>query len=579
MRRAFGNLLERPPLQFRVLYGQFLLRGIDLESLSIETDASRLLGQFAGILIVFSVAQAMGFFYSADRRPRLTPAELAALEWVTEQHLFAIMILVVGLFAVVTWDSAFPDRRDAMVLTPLPVRPRTILAAKLAASGAILAVAILALNFASCAAVSFVMGGIPRFIPIFADFLFSMSAASAFLYGSVLTVQGFTALLPRHIFLRLSSLLQLAAFGIFPAAYFLQPTFATPNAMLIAKNHLAVAWSPACWFFALSNDLKGTLPAGLRWLAWRAWIGLGIALLGAASSLLLCYLHTMKKTVEEPDLVPGAGGLRWTPRLGGRLRSAILMFSVRSLARSRQHRLVLAFYLALFFAIGLSWLRGDLTAAALRPLPWGFLLSTLLMMCIAVYGLRRVFSLPISLTANWVWRIAQLYPPEEYIAGTRWSLMVLAMAPAWLVAAALSLAFRPLSNVAAHLVVLALFGCILAEIGLVGLYKIPFTCSFNPGKSNIQFVFWAFLVVFMAVGASGARFELQSFHHPLQYAGIIGVLAGAYVGLRIFNRREAKEAVLYYEELEDEVVTKLGLIIAPHSEMEQNSFAAPASGR
>ena len=38
------------------------------------------------------------------------------------QGLVSMMMLVVALIAVVSWDAIFPDRRDAMVLGPLPVR-------------------------------------------------------------------------------------------------------------------------------------------------------------------------------------------------------------------------------------------------------------------------------------------------------------------------------------------------------------------------------------------------------------------------------------------------------------------------
>ena len=55
-------------------------------------------------------------------------------------------MLVVGLFAVLSWDSTFPDRRDAMVLGPLPVRARTMFLAKVAAVGTALGLTIVLLH-------------------------------------------------------------------------------------------------------------------------------------------------------------------------------------------------------------------------------------------------------------------------------------------------------------------------------------------------------------------------------------------------------------------------------------------------
>ncbi|MGC2161544.1 MAG: hypothetical protein WA634_06540 [Silvibacterium sp.] len=562
------NLAQRLPLQFRVLYRQFLLRVVDLEALSIQADIPRFLGQFAGVLIMFSMLNALLFLIRADD-PTFTAARRLSAAWGMEQGLLSLMMLIAGLIAVVSWDATFPDRRDAMVLSPLPVRPRTILMAKVAASGSILGLAVLALNFASGVAIPLVLGGVLRFLPFLAAYWFTMAAATFFLYGSVLTVQGFTALLlPRRIFLRLSAVLQLAAFGLFLGMYFLQPSLPTPAALEAAGSHRALACLPCFWFFALFNQLTGSLPSSLWWLAWRAWIGLGVVACGAAASLLLCYLRTMKKTVEEPDLVPGARGWHWTPRFGSGLQTAIVLFSVRSLARSRHHRVAFAFYLALVVAIALFTMKGVLSIAAPRPLTAYFLMCTCVMMSLAVLGLRSVFSLPISLNANWVLRITQLRPSEKYIAATRRALVLLAFLPVWLCAALLSLCFRPLYLSAAHLVVLALVGSILVDLSLIGVSKIPFACSYLPGKSNIQYMFWGFLVLFTTVAMLFANFEQRALHHPLQYAWMIGVLGAAALGLWIFNRYRAKSAVLYFEELPPEVITTLGLVsVRPPSQM------------
>ena len=53
------KLIERLPLDFRVLFRQFFLRVIDLEALSIEADVERFLGQFAGVLIMLSLVHSL----------------------------------------------------------------------------------------------------------------------------------------------------------------------------------------------------------------------------------------------------------------------------------------------------------------------------------------------------------------------------------------------------------------------------------------------------------------------------------------------------------------------------------------
>jgi hypothetical protein len=558
------KLFERLPLQFRVLWRQSLLRVVDLEALSIEADIPRFLGQFSGVLIMLSLIGVVGAFTSTST----TPEGWLSLAWRTEQFSIPTTMLVVGLIAVIGWDATFPDRRDVMVLSPLPVAAHTILIAKVAASSALLGVALLSLNCASGSAWPLVLGihngGFPGVLRFAMAYWFSLVAAAIFLYSSVLTVHGFTALLlPRRAFLRLSAILQLTAFGLFLGVYFLQPTLATPAATAANENQWIMAWSPSFWFFALLNQLNGTLPVDLAWLARKAWLGLFVALFGAVSSLFLCYLRTMKKTVEEPDLVPGARGLHWTPSFGSSLQTAIVLFSVRSLTRSRQHRVVFAFYLALVFGLALSWLRTDLSSQGPRPLTPAVLISAFMMMNLAVFGLRSVFSLPISLTANWVLRITQLCPPEKYIAATRRCIWLLAVLPVWLVSAGLSLSFRPWHQVAAHLAVLAILGSIFAELSLIGFHKAPFTCFYLPGKVNIQAVFWGFLFLSLVFALLNADFELRALHKPIQLLSIMSLLGTMGLGLWAFNHHRAKSAVLYFEELPEQVITTLGLTLAP----------------
>jgi hypothetical protein len=332
-----------------------------------------------------------------------------------------------------------------------------------------------------------------------------------------------------------------------------------PVSLADPRNRWILASSPSYWFFALFNQLNGSWPAQFSWLASRAWIALGLTVTGAASSLLLCYIHTMKKTVEEPDLVPGAGGLHCMPPFGNSLQTAVALFSIRSLTRSRQHRVAFAFYLAFVFALALSLLRGELATPAPAPVSMDLLISAFLMMFFAVAGLRNVFALPISLTANWVLRTTQLRPSEDYIAATRRTLLLLAVAPIWLLSFALSFRFKPIPQVAIHLAVLALLGGILAELCLIGFYKVPFTCSYLPGKANIQLIFWGFIIVMIAFVVPAAQFELSALTVPLKAAFMLSALGALFWALWIFNRHRAKSAVIYFEEIPDQVITTLGL--------------------
>jgi hypothetical protein len=468
-------------------------------------------------------------------------------------------MLIAGLVAVVTWDNIFPDRRDVMVLGPLPVRLRMILVAKLAASGSLLGIGVLALNFGMGVALPLVTGGW-RFPRVLLAYWFTAAGSAVFVYGGVLTVQGVTAaLLPRRWFLRISALLQLVGFAFFLSVWLFQPSFDTARELAWAQQHGTLARWPAFWFFGIFSQMSGVFPIALCALAPRAWLGLAIVLAGAGGSLLLCYVHTMKKIVEEPDLMPRRSGRRWLLPLGDHLQTAIVRFSMRSLVRSRQHRVVYAFFLAIAFAIAVSTLTNVATSQHTQPVtPW-FLMSTLMMLCLAIAGLRSIFSLPVSLKANWMLQITQLSAPHRYIAAIRRALLMMATIPMWLVAMGLALCYRPWHQVAEHLLVLALVGSIMTDAALIGVSKIPFACSYLPGKSNVQYIFWVFVAVFTPLAMSFSRYEQNVLDDPLSYAALVAILAAAAVELWLLNQRQAKSAVLYYEDVEPEVITTLGI--------------------
>lgn len=110
-------------VQLRVLYREFLFRIIDLELLASQGDISKLLGQFAAVLVFVS----FWVLLPAVVMSAGPPSELSLLfTWTTEHLIVATTMLVVGLFAVLSWESMFPDRRDVMVLNPLPVRAHTL---------------------------------------------------------------------------------------------------------------------------------------------------------------------------------------------------------------------------------------------------------------------------------------------------------------------------------------------------------------------------------------------------------------------------------------------------------------------
>jgi hypothetical protein len=563
-------------LQFRTLYREFLFRLVDLELLSPDAqgDTSKLLGRFAAFLAFFSAYLGLGGLLFDGKG--MTPAVFQAASFGMEHFLISTTMLIVGLFAVLSWDSTFPDRRDVLVLAPLPIRTRTFFLAKVAAAGSGLGLAIGVFNAGpgltwpmvlSSSNPSFFDMALPFAHRSFFAYWITMTAAGTFLFCCVLGLQGLAALLPRRVFLRVSAFLQLAAFCAFLSTYFLEPPLFIPAAMAAPQNHRALMWLPDYWFLGLFQQLNGTSSPETTLLAHRAWIGLAVASAVTATAYAVCYFRTLRKVVEEPDILPGARGFRWSPRFGTALRTAIVQFSVRGLARSRQHRVILAFYLGIGFAflILLSRLGGPRPARQSYPppLPTNFLpiISDIMILCFWVVGTRIIFTMPLDLRANWVFRVTPVRGGPDTLAAARLSLYLLAWVPVWAGSAIWFFSIWPWRMAAAHVAAFSLIAAFVVEACMYRFRKIPFTCSWLPGKSNIFLAFGGFSYVLMLLLLKGAAWELNALSHPAQYAEMIGILLCVVAAARWFTARRSStdEPVVQFEEEDAPLLQGLGL--------------------
>lgn len=414
------------------------------------------------------------------------------------------------------------------------------------------------------------INGVPGLLRWFGAYWFTMLAAGAFIYCGVLGIQGCAAqLLPRWLFLRVSGFLQLAAFCLFVCVYFLQPVFGSMESFDVPETRRLLPCLPSYWFLGLFHQLNGSMYAPLAPLARRAWMGLAITAFGTAVAYALSYMRTLRKIVEEPDITPGSRSFGWLPPFGNRVQTAIGQFSVRTLVRSRQHRVILAFYLGTGFAFIIFLLK----APAMRPQipdaaassPWReantpLLAASIVIMALAVVGTRVVFALPMDLRANWIFRIIGVRGGPESLAASRRSLLLLSVTPVWLGSAVLCLRLWPWRQAVGHLVVLGLLGILLADVCLHGFRKIPFTCSYLPGKSQVHMVFLGALGLMYLVLLS-VKFERQALQEPRSMTTMLVLFGLAAVGGRWATAALARleEEELLFEEASPPAVLELGL--------------------
>ncbi len=522
--------------QFRILNRDFLSRMVDLELIAAGGDARALITRFGAMLaaLSFCLTYLMVTRYFTSTYPH---ARLAVLARSDEEFLISATITIAGLCAVMAWNTVFPDRRDSLVLGLIPVRPRTMILARVAAIAAVLGGVILALNV--CTGLAFPLSLSTGFLDALAMLgtwwlVIALTGITTFCFALVL--QGVAAqLLPWRGFLRISGVLQLVLLFALLALFFVTPTFDPVNAPIIF---------PSFWFVGLLHVLRGDSVELFLPLATRALAAIAIVIPLAALLYVLSWGRNLRRMIESPEILPAKNPriTNWIACLvaAGPFERAILQFTSRTLARSRQHRMMLALYGGFAFALALafshSFLEGTSRVRWNVPNPAFAIVGLLLISC-AVVGVRALFAVPFTLPANWIFRITSVHKPAAYFAAVRKSLFAIAAAPVWIWAAILYLSIWPGRPAIEHVLILVLVGIILVERGLNQFRKIPFACSWLPGATHRKMKIGIWGWVFLIVANILASIEVWALGKPARIYTVLGILAA----LAIYSRRRTLE--------------------------------------
>lgn len=113
---------------------------------------------------------------------------------------------------------------------------------------------------------------------------------------------------------------------------------------------------------------------------------------------------------------------------------------------------------------------------------------------------------------------------------------------------------------AGHLAVLAAAALILAELCLHRFHKIPFTCSYLPGESQVHLAIWGALSLLWFIVLS-VRYEIEALEDPARFIPALIGLAIVWACLRRRTAAHARseEAEVQFEDVAAPAVQMLGL--------------------
>ncbi|MCX6629456.1 MAG: ADOP family duplicated permease [Candidatus Solibacter sp.] len=457
--------------------------------------------------------------------------------------LVALVMAMTALLTLLQWQSLFPSLRDYMALAGFPVSARQIFVAKFAALVLLFAAFVLSLTGPLAGFFGVAIRGHWQENPsgqILGVATFAALAGSGFsVFFSLLAVQGLLLnFVPSRWFQRVSLFVQ--------ASLFIATVGALP---LMGRQPASAAWWPPFWFIRLWESIVvGRASARPAFLA--VVLPPAIAIL----AYLLSYHRYRKLLLEAP---PARAGGHWSG-LGSRVlelwirdprEQAAFAFTWKTLSRSRIHRLLLL----AFAGLALGWV----VEAALSAQPvslrdegmYGLMAvaSPLGLAVLMILALRYLFSLPVTLQANWMFQTCDQEGRGAWLAAVERFVMTCGIAPVYLASLPASIAILGWVR---GLGVSAL-GALVALLCFERLFrhwcKLPFTCSYIPGKQAVWMLLFRYsmgMIYFAAIPPM-----------LLAASGELAAFLALFTGLALFWRRWRRvrqaqwaEAAMLWEE-------------------------------
>src|SRR5436190_12485699 len=420
----------------------FFLRFFDSELVSTPGQWQVVAGGALAVLLSLSLIFTQAYYHKYVELNKLLTAEPQRLATLADMlFLIALAMLLIGLFTTFLWPQLFPGLRDYLAMASLPVRMRDVFIAKFTALIGFAGLFIVAVTLLPSLIMPAVMAGryatdSLRQIP--AIFV-SCSAAAAFVFFSLVTAQGVLLnLLPVRQFTRVSLAIQGALLTVMLCG--LPLVFSIPSlARSMNQRPDWLAWAPPFWFLGLHQLMIGNREPIAERLAWLGFAGH----LGATAAALLTYLWSYRRhkvrLLESPSASANRKRRGWAA-IAGRIipeprELAVFAFIAKTLARSRQHRLVLTTFAALAVAVifesfaRLALGRGFQTAA----LRQAAISAPLALSMFVLAGFRCLFRLPVDLPANWLFRVNEPGNRRIFLAAVERFLLYCAVAPVALI--------------------------------------------------------------------------------------------------------------------------------------------------
>jgi hypothetical protein len=261
-------------------------------------------------------------------------------------------------------------------------------------------------------------------------------------------------------------------------------------------------------------------------------------------------------------------------------------FIGKTMARSAKHRIVLAAYAGVGCALAAQILAARNETTKIND-EW--LSLPLVMAFFLLSGMRYVFTMPSELPANWQFRVADTDRQRPALNGARTAMRWFGVAPLFVALAPVYFITWKPGVAAANLLFSVAISLVLIEMLTMEFRKIPFTCSYPPGKTNMPLLWASYWMAFVIFAFEMAKIESWMVKRPVRLILFYVIVAILFAGFEWWRRRmDTVGVTLIFDDAADPAVLTLGLgelawtttaTSRDHTTRQENVVRRPSSSR
>jgi len=560
--------------RFLALTRHFFARFFDNDAVSRQGEMQTNVVQVLGLLAV------PGFFLCFYMMKHYPPTALHPFDsWqaTSDRYLFvSYSMMVMGFVTVFEWDSLFPDRRDYLILSALPIRVLTLFCAKVLALCFFLGLFAFDLNCFSTVLLPVVSMGHAGTQSDLHQMMFAHAASAvagglfvAFFFAGL---QGLLInVLTSKAFRWVSPLVQMVSMGLLVLVLMLYPLVSALIQSLVEQNSPYLFYFPCFWFLGLYESLRpGVVHPAFHPLATMALRSLALVCVGCLIAYIAGYRRHARRAMESIELdLNGPSRLRVKltrllhhSLLRHPLQRATFHFIGQTLTRSTKHRLFLAAYggFAIAFAILILFPVVDVGGQPkIQVSSTGLMSVPLILSFCLLTALRAAFTFPAELTPNWAFQVTDATSSDEHLKACRRWVALCAIVPLFALLMPMEFALWRWHAALFHLSFGLIASCLLIELLFFHFHKIPFACSYFPGKMNAAALAGLYLYGLTTYSFTMTDLELWILQRPARIV-LFYMLSGALLlAFHVYRSWQPAAIVLTFEDEPDPVVRTLGI--------------------